>query len=146
MINLSNFAERLSELMFDAKLKAPAFAKILGCGSNTVTRYIAKSNFPTVEMAVKIADYFKCSLNYLFGLSDNDYEKIFKVCPPFSERLPELLKHFNSNKATLEKGARLPQSAIYSWQNGKTSPDIVSVWKMSDYFKCSMDFIIGREK
>lgn len=146
MIILSNFSERLAELMFDAGLNAPALAKILGCGSNSITRYLAKSNLPSVKSAVAMADYFGCSVDYLLGKSDDDSAKNFNVCPKFSQRLPELLKEFHSNKYKLEKGAKIPQSAIYNWQNGKTAPDLESIEKIAEFFKCSIDCVLGREK
>ena len=144
-MDLSNFKERLSELLFDAHLNPPAFAKLMNCGSNTITRYLQGNTLPSLTMAVRMADYFNCSVDYLLGTSNEENKKKYKPCLPFSKRLPELCKALNITKYQLRTDTSLHDNAIYSWQNGKTMPSIESIAKIAETYNCSIDFIFGRE-
>lgn len=37
------------------------------------------------------------------------------------------------------------QSKIYAWEKGVYYPKLTSLIKMADYFKCSLDELLGRE-
>lgn len=144
-MNLSKFAERLSELLFENNLNPPAFAKQIGCGRATINRYLSGNYMPTVNMVVRMADYFNCSADFLLGLVEINYQSTFKACPPFKERLNYLCKNFGKTKYQLQKSTKIPESAIYNWQRGQTCPTIDNIIKMSEFFGCSVDFVLGRE-
>ena len=127
---MSNFKERLSELLFDAHLNPPAFAKLMNCGSNTITRYLQGNTLPSLTMAVRMADYFNCSVDYLLGSSSEENNKKHKPCLPFSKRLPELCKALNITKYQLRTDTGLHDNAIYSWQNGKTMAGAILVFRI----------------
>lgn len=144
-MNLTKFAERLSELLFDARLNAPALAKILNCGSNTVTRYLQGNTAPSLSHAIGIADCFNCSVDYLLGLAPYENTAHFKECPPFSERIDYLCGYYKISKYRFQKMTRLPESAIYNWKSGRTSPSVESIIKIAETFDCRIDFVLGRE-
>ena len=144
-MNYSIFAERLSELLFEAQLNPPAFAKKIGCGRNTINRYLSGNNMPALNIVVRMADFFRCSVDFLMGIEHENHIVNFKNCPPFNEQLNFLCKHFGKTKYQLQKGTQIPESAIYSWQSGHTAPTIESIEKIAEFFGCSMDFILGRE-
>ncbi len=145
MLNLSIFAERLDSLLFDAKLNPPAFAKILGCGRATINRYLSGTKMPTVEMTVRMADYFQVSTDFLLGLEEENHAKFFCPYIPFRERLPQLCKKFNITKYQLQKKTKIPESAIYNWQAGRTNPTIESVVRIAEALQCTVDCVLGRE-
>ncbi len=145
MLNLSIFAERLDSLLFDAKLNPPAFAKIIGCGRATINRYLSGMKMPTVEMTVRIADYFQVSADFLLGLEEENLASNFRPYIPFRERLPQLCEKFNITKYQLQKKTGIPESAIYNWQAGRTKPTIESLVRIAESLQCSVDCILGRE-
>jgi transcriptional regulator with XRE-family HTH domain len=144
-MNMSIFAERLSELLFEKELNAPALAKILGCGQNTINRYLSGNNTPSVNMLLRLADYFQCSSDFLLGLEAENYAHSFNPCPPFRERLPFLCRRFGRTKYALQKGTGIPESAIYNWQRGDSTPSLDNVVKIAEFFDCTVDFVLGRE-
>lgn len=144
-MNLSKFAETLSELLVLNEMKAPALAKQIGCGRNTINRYLNGNQMPDVEILVRIADYFNCTVDFLMGIDAENKAEKFAKCPPFSNRLGFLCDYFNKTKYALQKGSDIPESAIYSWQRGETSPNIESIIKIAEFFECSVDFVLGRE-
>lgn len=145
MLNLSIFAERLDSLLFDAKLNPPAFAKILGCGRATINRYLSGLKMPTVEMTVRIADYFQVSADFLLGLEEENHATIFRPYIPFRERLPQICVEFGITKYQLQKKTKIPESAIYNWQAGRTKPTIESIVRIAEVLHCTVDHILGRE-
>jgi len=145
-MNLSNFAERLSELIFDAGTNATNLSIELGFANATVNHYVTGRYLPTVESAVKLADYFHCTTDYLLGIDNENYARDFKPCPPFGKRLTELCEHFHVSCYKLQQATGISESVMRYWVRGKTTPSIENVVKIARAFKCSVDFVLGRER
>ena len=79
MNNLSNFSETLSELMLIRSLNKKELAEqIADIDASSITKYFTKGVIPKLPHAISIADFFGCSLDYLFGLTNDKYkEKIY---------------------------------------------------------------------
>ena len=144
MLKLSLFAERLDSLLFDAKLNPPALAKILGCGRATINRYLSGLKMPTVEMVVKMADYFQVTADFLLGLEEENSSEIFYPYVPFRSRLPQLCAEYGITKYQLKKRTGIPESAIYNWQAGRTNPTIESLVRIAQALNCTVDHVLGR--
>lgn len=143
---LSNFAEKLKELMFDnGEMTAKALAAELGLPPPTITRYRKAHNLPSVKNLVLIADYFNCSTDYLLGKEPENKNLTFKACPPFSERIVFLAKNFRKNFYAFYREAKIPESTFFEWKNGESVPTLDSVIKLAEYLDCRIDFILGRE-
>ena len=141
----SNFVERLKEMMEYANVNALTLSKHLGCGHSSISRYLAGTN-PSVEMLVKIADYFQCSTDFLLGLADDYVAETYLPVPPFSERLPQLLSHFKITAYRLQKLTGIAESAMDFWKKGIRTPSIDSVIRIAKALDCPVDFVIGRIK
>lgn len=50
------------------------------------------------------------------------------------------------NQVKLSKEIGIAQSAISAWLSDKKEPSITSLWLLADYFQCSVDELIGRDK
>ena len=144
-MNLSNFVESLSELIMQANLTPTEFAKQIGCGKGTISRYLHEQKMPDVDLLIRMADFFNCSTDYLLGRETEKYTRIFvKPCPTFQERLPKLCKELKITKYQLQKQTGIAESAIYSWQSGTNKPRLDNLIKIAEAFDCSLDFILGR--
>ena len=44
----------------------------------------------------------------------------------------------------LAKKLGISQSTICNWLNGKKEPSIESLWKLSDFFDVSIDYLVGK--
>ncbi|MCM1306382.1 MAG: helix-turn-helix domain-containing protein [Bacteroides sp.] len=62
------------------------------------------------------------------------------------ERLKELLKIYNITQYGLAKQIGISPSAICNWLNGKKEPSIESLWKLSDFFDVSIDYLVGKKE
>lgn len=63
MKDVSKFGDRLRELMAGAPLLRTA--KAIGIAENSMRNYLDKGGLPGIDNAVKIADYFRVSLEWL---------------------------------------------------------------------------------
>lgn len=145
-MNLSNFSERLSELMFEAGENGRTLPGKIGCGENTVYRYLQGSHIPTVEMVIALADFFNCSADFLLGLEDESFSHSFEKAPPFKERFAELLKQCDITQYRLEKLTGISHSAMVYWKNGTKQPTIDSIIRIAKTLDKSVDFVLGRAK
>ena len=143
-MNLSNFAESLSELIMQANLTQSEFAKQIGCGKGTVSRYLSGNKLPSLDLLLRLADFFQCSTDYLLGLETEVYPRTFKTPIPFQQRLPMLCKELKTTKAEMKRKCDFAESAIYFWQNGERKPSVESIYKIAVAYDCSMDYILGR--
>lgn len=148
-MNLSNFAETLDELMFEQgkeqKMDAKTLAKQLGVEGSTITRYLRMERAPTVENLVKLADYFKCSTDFLLGRENENHSHSFRTRLPFSEQLCTLLNHYGYSCYRFAIDAKIHQSRVYAWKRGERIPTLDNIVKIADFFQCTVDFVLGRE-
>ncbi len=145
-MNLSNFPERLSELIFYTGKSATNLSVELGYGNATLNHYLNERYLPTVEIAVRLADYFNCSVDYLLGIADENRAQEFKSCPPFKEQLLTICKTYNISRYKLHIMTSIPESVMRYWVKGKTKPSLVNIVKIAEALNCSIDFVLGREK
>ena len=143
---MSNFAESLKELIFDCNYDQKTLAISLGISASRITDYLKNEKLPTVENAIKMADFFHCSLDYLLGRTDDFEKKEYFSCPPFPQRLNELKIHFGCTDNSIYTAAKISRSVFYEWKRGRHLPSVKNLIKLAEYFDCSVDFILGREQ
>ena len=141
---MSNLSENLKDLMTEAEIKAPALALATGIDPSTILSLLRGDGLPYVDTLVSLADHFRCSTDYLLGLTDRLEDIPFKKRPSFPEQLTFLLNHFKITKYRLEKQTGLSEKTVNRWHNGKTQPTVESLIRLANFFDCSVDFILGR--
>lgn len=144
-MNLSKFAERLKELVEDSELTESEIGEALGLGNSAISHYITERYLPNLQTTIKLADYFNCSIDYLFGLSDDNDNKNFKACPPFCERFDVICKEKGLTRYKLKDLANVSETTMRYWVQGKTLPSISSIILVADKLNCSIDYLLGRE-
>ena len=144
-MNLSNFPERLSELIFESGTNAAKLSLELGYGNARISRYLTGRSLPTVEAAVRLADYFQCSVDYLLGLVEENHTRSFKACPPFGQNLMFLCNYYQISRYRLQQMTHISESVMRYWVRNKTQPSIVNVVRIAEALNCSVDFVLGRE-
>ena len=130
--------------MTEAEIKAPALALATGVDPSTILSLLRGDGLPYVDTLVSLADHFRCSTDYLLGLTDRLEDIPFKKRPPFPEQLTFLLNHFKITKYRLEKQTGLSEKTVNRWHNGKTQPTVESLIRLANFFDCSVDFVLGR--
>lgn len=142
---MSEFSERLSELIFENGLNKKTLAKNVGISAACITHYIQDKRLPTIKSLILLADYFGCSTDFLLGKEERNMALTFKKCPPFSEQIVLIAKHFSCSFYSFYNDLKIPESTFFEWKNGSSQPTLESILKIADHFDCRVDFILGRE-
>ena len=145
-MGLENFPEILKELIVENLANLTEVSDELGCGESTLSRYTTGKALPTLEMTVRLADYFSVTSDYLLGLNEENTASRFKTPPPFAKRFEEVLKYFHISRYRLIQMTGIAETVMRYWVQGKTEPTVPSVVKIAQALGCTVDFLIGREK
>lgn len=62
----------------------------------------------------------------------------------FAERLKNLRKEKSLSQKQLADGLQMTQRKISYLETGQLEPDLKTLWKISDYFEVSCDYLIGK--
>lgn len=128
--------------MFNVKTFAPE----IKTHADVLYAYERDNYLPGVPTAMKIANCFDCTLNYLMGIDEekimskfSDTYDISKFYPRYEALLNnEGIKHFS-----LCKKINLNVSNLKNWKDGKT-PKMEPLIEIAQYFGVSIDYLIGR--
>lgn len=142
---LSNFSETLSELILMNNLNAKQLGKLIGVDRSTITKYLVKRSYPKLPYAVKIANHFGCPLDYLFGLTNDYIKKTYLPCPPFFQVFQELLKARNCTQYRVYTDLGFYEQSASNWYHGVSIPAMDSIIRISEYFGCTLDELVGRK-
>ena len=138
---MNKFQERLKELLEDYDLSRLALAKKLSISSTTINGYFNNNYYPTIEIALNMAKFFNCSLDYLFGLTDN-ISPLYTKTSNFIERFNFLMKSKNNSIAKTMEELNMSEYSYYRWKNGLI-PKTNKLLDIVKYFDTSLDFILG---
>lgn len=98
------FGKRLRDLREDHDLKQKDLAKILGVSDRTIGMYEQERREPSLELLVKIADYFDVSLDYLLGrTNDPDTVILTNKNLPVPDEFKELEIEIEADRKTMPK-------------------------------------------
>lgn len=62
-----------------------------------------------------------------------------------AERIRSLMREHSLNQVMLAKAIGLKQNTVSAWLLGKKEPRIENLWRLADYFKVDIDYIVGRK-
>lgn len=141
---MSKFSERLEDLMNDNNLNKKMLAEKVGINATCISHYILDKRIPTVESLIKLADYFKCSTDFLLGREEENDNLTFKKCPPFSERIIFLKKELGYLAKDFYNNDEIAKSTYYNWLNGK-QPTLENIIRLAELLDKRVDYILGRE-
>ena len=62
------------------------------------------------------------------------------------ERIRALRREMDLTQERFADIMETTQRKISYWESGKVEPDLVSLWKLADFFDVSIDFLLGRKE
>lgn len=144
-MSISNdFQNRIIELVEDCEVGKSALPKLIGVDYRSISNALNYGIIPTPRILIRIADYFNVSIKFLLGTSDDDYFEESKVKSNFKQRFVFLCKDKNISYYTVSKALHFDQSYITRWLNKNYLPSLELLELLSDYFKVSIDYLLGR--
>ena len=139
------FKERFEELLFENKMNAKDLSNLIEVGKSSLYEYLDQT-IPNIENAVKLANFFDCTLNFLFCLEENPksykFDKTYDI-NLFYTRYKQLLKENKLTHHKLCNDTGVNKSSHRLWKNG-SPPKLEALVKIADYLNCSIDYLVGR--
>ena len=140
---MTNFQERLTELLQDNNLTKQQFAKNINKRLSTINEYFLNDYYPQIDLAITIANYFNVSLDYLFGLSDKK-ENTNNNDKPFFENFNILVKTNKKSILNTMLDMNFKEANYYRWKSGLI-PKTNNLLTIAKYFDVSLDYLIGNK-
>ncbi len=139
---MNEFKERLEELLLEKGISRLKLANSIGVSSTTINGYFNDGYYPQIDIALKISEFFGCSLDYLFGLSDKRTNKE-RNSNSFFENLKNLME--NKIIVNVMKDLNMSENNYYRWRDGKF-PKTINLIDVARYFDVSIDYLVGKGK
>lgn len=138
------FYDSFRELIIENEIKISDISAVTKIAPSLLSRYCRGKVFPSFKNLLSISDFFCCSLDYLFQLTNN---KTFNKTGNFNfdyRRIETLVLKSNKSKNSISKVCGFSNSCFYAWRNGEALPDLVNIYSLAKYFGVSMEYLIGR--
>ncbi|MDE6474954.1 MAG: XRE family transcriptional regulator [Clostridia bacterium] len=142
---LSSFSETLADLISMQNINTVKLEVQTHIDCTSYSKYLNKKVIPTLPNAITIADLFGCSLDYLFGLTNEYQKKNYLPCPPFSQSFQEILKSHKCTRYRISKDLGIHNNTVTDWFYGRRIPTIDNLIITANYFGCSLDELVGRK-
>ena len=143
---METFVNRLRDLIKDNNIDNNELAKVLALSNvNRIYPWLNCEYYPSTKILIQMADYFKCTLEYLLGRTeDNNFSKI-KRTSKFEDRLKQIMENKKIRKIDMINNGICSPSSFTLWFKEHRTPQIETVIKLADYFKATIDYLLGRE-
>ncbi|MBE5735404.1 MAG: helix-turn-helix transcriptional regulator [Clostridiales bacterium] len=138
---MNKFQERLQELLEDKHLSRLQLANNLNISSTTINGYFNKDYYPRIDIAIEISKYFNCSLDYLFGFSD-DEKDISLNDNTFIDNFTTLVRSKKMSISKTMRELKMSEYNYYRWMNGQL-PKTNNLISIVEYFDSSIDWLLG---
>ena len=143
---MRNFPEKLKELIEYNNLTKNSVSSLLGLNNETkIYAWLNGKNTPRFQTIVKLANIFKCSIDYLVGRTENFVEVKPKTLPNFNLQFKKVLKETKVTQYKLLDDKIISNGHLNSWLNDKMTPSTENIIKLADYLNVSIDYLVGRE-
>ena len=144
MEHSEKFKQRFLELISDLDCKKSEIPKLLNIDYNVYIKITEFGIIPKPVVLIRIADYFNISIEYLLGRTNNSY--FFKVDngATFLERYQALKTEKNLTDYAIAQKLHITTSYTTNWKNKKYMPSIINLIELSEIFKVSIDYLLGR--
>lgn len=143
MYIMSNFGEKLRELMEERNLSATDIQRNTGISNSRIYDWQKYAIMPYLSSLIKLSDYFGVSIEYLTGRTDENNYDTLSPRSTFPERLKLLAQEKNLSYYRIAKDNGFERNLITKWVRG-ASPILINLIILADYFNCTLDYLAGR--
>lgn len=110
---------------------------------NTFYKY--KHRYPNLTTLLKIANYLCVSVDYLFGLSDENKFKPYSLEQKnLYNNIVSLIENSKISQRKFSKDLNYSRVNLLRWKKG-TSPNVQSLIEISKYFSIPIDDLLDKE-
>lgn len=137
---------RIADLRLDHDLRQKDVAKILNVLENNYSKWERGITDIPLEKSNELVNYYDCSFDYLFGLSNNSTKRLNKeinlnlLC----KRLLELRKNKNLTQEQLSNAVGFHQRTYAHYEDGSRVPTTFKLYYIALYYNVSLDYLVGK--
>lgn len=142
---VEKFKLTFKELIEQKGIGICKLAKELNTSRFVIHKWLTEAKDMRLKALLNIADYFRCSVDYLCGRTDVYIEYVPKEVPKFSDRLKYVLAECNKSAYRMFKDTKIVPSQLHKWTYN-THPMLINLEIMAKYLGISIDYLIGRER
>lgn len=143
-----SFTNRFRELINDAGVSLIQISKEAEIDFTELMHWKSEKNrnLPSTRNLLKLANYFKCSFDYILGIKDEkDFRESDTDLSDFPKRLCQILEKKKLKLFILKRTGKFEfNSSINNWKTGKTMPNVYNLVCLSEKLGCSVDYLLGR--
>lgn len=139
-----DFQNRITELAEECEVKKSKLPKLIGVDYRSLSNALNYGIIPTPRILIRIADYFKVSLSYLLGTSDDEYFCPLQTKSDFKTRFDILCKSKKVSYYKVCQDLHFDNSYVTRWFQKNYLPSLEFLNLISDYFEVSLDYLLGR--
>ena len=143
---MSNFSDRLKELMIESNLNQLSLSRLSGVRNTNISDFLAEIHVPSYNNLIKLVYAFDCSADYLLGLVETPPMEQLHPIEPFGDRFRRIIRDLGVSQEQLKRGLSVSGSVLYKWLKGISLPSTEYLVKLSNYLDVSVDHLIGRRR
>ncbi len=95
MMNVCDFGAILKQLRKNHNLTQQELGSRIGISKAVISKYENGMSYPTFDMLIKIADYFKVTIDYLLGVEKRKTIDVSNLQSTQIEALHRIIKEFD---------------------------------------------------
>ena len=143
--HLNFFGDSLADLLSATGTTVKELSAKTGIGLSRIYDFLSKKHIPSLENAIKIADYFECSLDFLFGFVTDYKPRTYSLRGTVCEQVKNAIDRSGMSRYQIHKRTNIDESQLLRWYSGKQTPSLVSLIALADALGISLDTLAGRE-
>ncbi len=138
------FKQRFLDLIDDLDCKKSEVHKILNISYAIFIKIADFGIYPKPVILMRIADYFNISIEYLMARTDSIYFDKSENPVTFHERFNSLKLEYGKTDYEISNDLHISTSYTTNWKNKKYLPSLTNIIQLSELFKVSIDYLLGR--
>ena len=137
---------RIADLRFDKDLKQKEVASKLNVLENNYSKWERGVTDIPLSKSNELANFYDCSLDYLFGLSSKNIktEKKEINLKLMCQRILSLRKEKDLTQEQVSEHIGFHQRTYAHYEDGSRIPTSFKVYYIAIYYNVSLDYIVGR--
>lgn len=143
--------DRLTQLRKSRGLTRISVGKDLNIGRASLYNYENGINEPSLEIWIKLADFYKVPVGYIQGYTDiPELDKKLEIGNDkkieLSNRLRELRKSKGLTQTQLQDKLDINRGTLASYEKGTTLPSYENGTKLADFYGVPVDYLLGLDR
>lgn len=137
------FRNSLCEIMADHNISIVRLSREINTDPSTIHKLLTGVRDVKLKTLIKLADYFKCSLEYLCGKTQVYEEYEPQPCKSFGVRIKEVISEYKLVPYKFLTEIGITPSRYYYWLSGG-EPMLTALEAMAKCLDITLDKVVGR--